>query len=219
MRILIGQPKMEQHLEQFIQDIKANPAVDLMLYPEGYCQYTHLDEVKELAKMFQAAVVMGYRNEQNVDRALIINKRGETLLDRAKTPEAMPLFMPSTVDDDGLRYGYMLCREIFMGLDGLKSEEPIQIIFNPIGVGMYSEEQYSDWSGEAKQIALQQRSIILGTSHADGSYRNCGFSIPMAYCFDETGKAILLSKNDTRTRIIDTETKTVVVLEDSIPCR
>ncbi|WP_214756649.1 MULTISPECIES: hypothetical protein [unclassified Exiguobacterium] len=219
MKILIGQPKMEQHLEQFIQDIKANPAVDLMLYPEGYCQYTHLDEVKELAKTFQTAVVMGYRNEQNVDRALIINKRGETLLDRAKTPEAMPLFMPSTVDDDGLRYGYMLCREIFMGLDGLKSEEPIQIIFNPIGVGMFSEEQYSDWSGEAKQIALQQRSIILGTSHADGSYRNCGFSIPMAYCFDETGKAILLSKNDTRTRIIDTETKTVVVLEDSIPCR
>ncbi|WP_214716421.1 MULTISPECIES: hypothetical protein [unclassified Exiguobacterium] len=216
MRILIGQPKMEQHLEQFIQDIKANPAVDLMLYPEGYCQYTHLDEVKELAKMFQAAVVMGYRNEQNVDRALIINKRGETLLDRAKTPEAMPLFMPSTADDDGLRYGYVLCREIFMGLEGLKSEEPIQLIFNPIGVGMFSEEQYGDWSGEAKKIALQQRSIILGTSHADGSYRNCGHSIPIAYCFDETGKAILLSKNDTRTRIVDTVLRTIEVLDSPV---
>lgn len=219
MRILIGQPQMEQHLEQFIQDINANPTVDLILYPEGYCQVTHLDEVKQLAKRFQTSVVMGYRNEQNVDRALIINKRGETLLDRAKTPETMPLFMPSTIEDDGHRYGYVLCREIFMGLDGLKSEEDIQLIFNPIGVGMFSEEQYADWSGEAKKIAMQQRSIILGTSHADGSYRNCGFSIPMAYCFDETGKAILLSKNDTRTRIIDTETKTVVVLEDSIPCR
>lgn len=109
---------MEQHLEQFIQEIEANPTVDLILYPEGYCQVTHLDEVKELAKRFQTAVVMGYRNEQNVDRALIINKRGETLLDRAKTPEAMPLLMPSTVEDDGRRYGYVLCREIFMGLDG-----------------------------------------------------------------------------------------------------
>lgn len=219
MRILIGQPKMEKHLEQFIQDIKANPDVDLILYPEGYCQITHLPEVKELAKTFQTAVVMGYRNEQNVDRALIINKRGETLLDRAKTPESMPLFMPSTADDDGLRYGYVLCREIFMGLDGLKSEEDIQLIFNPIGVGMFSEEQYADWSGEAKQIAIQQHSIILGTSHADGSYRNCGFSIPIAYCFDETGETVLLSKNDTRTRIVDTEAKTVVVLEDSLPCR
>lgn len=218
MRILIGQPKMEQHLEQFTRDIIANPDVDLVLYPEGYCQYTHLDEVKELAKKFQTAVVMGYRNEQNVDRALIIDKRGETVLDRAKTPETMPLFMPSTVEDDGRRYGYVLCREIFMGLDGLKSEEPIQIIFNPIGVGMFSEEQYTDWSGEAKQIAMQQRSIILGTSHADGSYRNCGFSIPMAYCFDKTGEPVLLSKNDTRTRIVDTEAKTVVVLEDSLPC-
>jgi len=218
MRILIGQPQMEQHLEQFIQDINANPTVDLILYPEGYCQVTHLDEVKQLAKRFQTSVVMGYRNEQNVDRALIINKRGETLLDRAKTPETMPLFMPSTIEDDGRRYGYVLCREIFMGLDGLKSEEPIQIIFNPIGVGMFSDEQYTDWSGEAKQIAMQQRSIILGTSHADGSYRNCGFSIPMAYCFDKTGEPVLLSKNDTRTRIVDTEAKTVVVLEDSLPC-
>ena len=218
MRILIGQPQMEQHLEQFIQEIEANPTVDLVLYPEGYCQYTHLDEVKELAKTFQTAVVMGYRNEKNVDRALIIDKRGETVLDRAKTPETMPLFMPSTVEDDGRRYGYLLCREIFMGLDGLKSEEPIQIIFNPIGVGMFSEEQYTDWSGEAKQIAMHQRSIILGTSHDDGSYRNCGFSIPMAYCFDKTGEPVFLSKNDTRTRIVDTEAKTVVVLEDSLPC-
>ncbi len=209
---------MEQHLEQFTRDIIAHPDVDLVLYPEGYCQYTHLDEVKELAKTFQTVVVMGYRNEQNVDRALIIDKRGETVLDRAKTPETMPLFMPSTVEDDGRRYGYVLCREIFMGLDGLKSEEPIQIIFNPIGVGMFSEEQYTDWSGEAKQIARHQRSIILGTSHADGSYRNCGFSIPMAYYFDKTGEPVLLSKNDTRTRIVDTEEKTVVVLEGSLPC-
>ncbi|UTT41537.1 hypothetical protein [Exiguobacterium aurantiacum] len=203
---------MEKHLEQFSQDIKANPDVDLILYPEGYCQVTHLPEVKKLAKTFQTAVVMGYRNEQNVDRALIINKRGETLLDRAKTPETMPLFMPSTVDDDGQRYGYVLCREIFMGLEGLKSEEDIQLIFNPIGVGMFSEEQYEEWSGEAKKIALQQRSIILGTSHADGSYRNCGHSIPIAYCFDETGEEVLLSKNDTLTRIVDTVKKTVNLL-------
>lgn len=216
MRILIGQPKMEQHLEQFIQEIEANPTVDLILYPEGYCQVTHLDEVKQLAKRFQTAVVMGYRNELNVDRALIIDKRGETLLDRAKTPEAMPLFMPSTVDDDGHRYGYVLCREIFMGLEGLKSELDIQLIFNPIGVGMFSEEQYADWSGEAKQIAVQQRSIILGTSHADGSYRNCGFSIPIAYCFDETGEATLLSKNDTRTRIVDTVLRTIEVLDSPV---
>ncbi|TCI30619.1 hypothetical protein EVJ33_04780 [Exiguobacterium sp. SL-10] len=207
MKILIGQPKMEKHLEQFSQDIKANPDVDLILYPEGYCQVTHLPEVKKLAKRFQTAVVMGYRNEQNVDRAFIINKRGEMLLDRAKTPETMPLFMPSTVEDDVHRYGYVLCREIFMGLDGLKSKDNIQRIFNPIGVGMFSEVQYADWSGEAKQIAMQQRSIILGTSHADGSYRNCGFSIPIAYCFDETGETVLLSKNDTHTRIIDTVTK------------
>lgn len=97
-------------------------------------------------------------------------------------------------------------------LNDVKTQENIQLIFNPIGVGMFSEEQYADWSGEAKQIAMQQRSLILGTSHADGSYRNCGVSIPIAYCFDETGETVLLSKNDTRTRIVDTVTKTIEVI-------
>ncbi|TCI54116.1 hypothetical protein EVJ24_07405 [Exiguobacterium sp. SH1S21] len=216
MKILIGQPKLEQHLEQFIHDIEMNPSVDLILYPEGYCKLTHLDTVSELANRFKTAVVMGYRDAQQKDRALIMNTRGDIMLDRAKTPETMALFTPFTVQDDDLRYGYLLCREIFMGLNGLKDDSSLQIIFNPIGVGMFSEDQYLDWSQEAKKIAIQQQAIILGTSHADGSYRNCGHSIPIAFFFDETGEPILLSKDDTRTRIVDTVQKTVEVLDSPI---
>jgi hypothetical protein len=52
----------------------------------------------------------------------------------------------------------------------------------------------------------------IGTSHADGSFRGSDVSIPTAYCFDKNGDAIFVSKNDVRTRMLDTQTKTVSFL-------
>lgn len=85
----------------------------------------------------------------------------------------------------------------------------IDIIVHPIGVGMFSEEQFDEWINEAKKIAVAYKSMIIGTSHADGSFRGSDVSIPIAYCFDKNGDAIFVSKNDVRTRMLDIQTKTV----------
>ncbi len=207
MNVLIGQPKMERNLEQLKLEIESNPTVDLILYPEGYCTHTELDVLSNLAIKFNTSIVLGYRDDTNIDRVLIINKKGETLLTRRKTPENELLFMPSNVTDGSEEYGYLLCREIFMGSEGLKTHEQLSIIFNPIGVGMFSEEQFTEWSEEARKIAMERKAMIIGTSHADGSYRNCGISIPIAYCFDENGEEVFLSKNDTRTRVLETDSR------------
>lgn len=63
------------------------------------------------------------------------------------------------------------------------------------------------WINEAKNIAKSYKTIIIGTSHADGSYRNCGVSIPISYCIDSNGEPIYISKSDTRIRIINLSTK------------
>lgn len=214
MKILIGQPKQETQLEQLQREIAAYPDIDLLLYPEGYCHETDVETLRHLAKRFETVIETGYRDANRLDRALIINAEGDILLDRAKTPEAGPLYTPSTATVAGQATGYLLCREIFLGLDGLK-HDTVDIIFNPIGVGMFSEEQYTDWSGEAQHISRQQSALFIGTSHADGSYRNCGFSIPTALAIDATGEAIFLSKDDPRTRILDTVTHTVEFVEAS----
>lgn len=214
MKMLIGQPKQETQLEQLRREIAAHADIDLLLYPEGYCRHTDLETLCQLAKQYATIIVTGYRNADRLDQALIIDAAGDIVLDRTKTPEAGPLYTPSTAVIDGQSTGYLLCREIFLGLDGLKNDT-VDVIFNPIGVGMFSEEQYADWSGEAQKISCQQSALFLGTSHADGSYRNCGFSIPTAFAFDATGEAIFLSKNDPRTRILDTVTKTVEIVDVS----
>ncbi len=56
----------------------------------------------------------------------------------------------------------------------------ITFIAHPIGVGMLSDEQFEEWINEAKNITKTYKTIIIETSHADGSFRNCRISIPIS---------------------------------------
>ena len=214
MRILIGQPIHEKTIEQLEKEIKNNLSVDVVIYPEGYlADEEALLSACEIAKRYSKTIITGYRSN-NKDRALIINSLGEKILDRAKTPEEQDLYSPSVVNNEGLRIGYLLCREILKGLEGLKSiEGGFDFIAHPIGVGMFSEEQFEEWVSVAKNIAITYKTAILGTSHADGSYRNCGVSIPISYCIDASGEIIFISKADKRTRIINLITKEVEIID------
>lgn len=213
MRILIGQPIHEITTEQLQKEIKNNPNIDIVMYPEGYLS----DEMAlvaacKIAKKYSKTIITGYRSN-NKDRALIINSLGEKILDRAKTPEDEGLYSPSVVDNDGLRIGYLLCREILKGLEGLKCiDGRFDFIAHPIGVGMFSEVQFEEWISIAKSIAIKYKTTFIGTSHADGSYRNCGISIPIAYCIDAIGEIVFISKSDKRTRIINLLTKEVEMI-------
>jgi predicted amidohydrolase len=206
IKILIGQPKHENELSQLINEIKRNPNVDIVVFPEGYFKQEKIEEVCQIAKNYNTYIISGYKDLNNKDRAFIVNRLGNIILERAKTPEDKKLYAPSKVEDNGLKLGYLLCREVFWGSDGLDKEE-VDLILNPIGVGMFSEEQFQEWTNEARKIAVEQGVYIIGTSHADGSYKNCGFSIPIAYCFDANGEGILISKDDVSTRILDFEVK------------
>lgn len=79
----------------------------------------------------------------------------------------------------------------------------MDLVFHPIGVGMFSEEQLSEWLAEAKKIAIKNQVYVIGTSHADGSYKNCGVSIPIAYGIDPKGKEIFFYKNKVQSVQID----------------
>lgn len=108
--------------------------------------------------------------------------------------------------------GYLLCMEILKGRRDLeKVKEHMDFIVHPIGVGMFCDEQFELWISEAQKIAKAYNTMIIGTSHADGSYRNCGVSLPISYFIDSNGEAIYISKSDTRTRIVDLTSKKVVI--------
>jgi hypothetical protein len=214
MRILIGQPLHEEKIEQLECEIKNNNKIDTVIFPEGYLSSEiNLRKACELAKKYSVNIITSYRHN-NKDRAAIINDLGDLILERVKTPreEEIEIYEPSIVNLHGNTIGYLLCMEILKGIrDFEKIKEKIDFIVHPIGVGMFSYAQFEEWINEAKCIAKKYHTMIIGTSHADGSYRNCGISIPISYFIDSNGEEIFISKSDTRTRIVNLNTKEVEV--------
>ena len=202
----------ENGIKQMETEIKINNGIDIVLYPEGYLANEKvLERACKIAKDYNITIITAYRHE-NKDRAVIISNKGEKVLDRAKTPpnEQEKLYPPLTIEYNGMTIGYLLCMEILKGMRDLEEiSTKINFIAHPIGVGMFSDEQFEEWINEAKNIAKTYKTIIIGTSHADGSFRNFGISIPISYCIDSNGEPVFISKSDLRTRIVNLNTKEV----------
>ncbi|WP_074085398.1 hypothetical protein [Paenibacillus sp. P32E] len=214
MRLLVSQPYHEAGLLKLQEELRQwSNLCDAVLYPEGYITDPgSVQALRGLARQYRKLVITSYRDENNKDRALMIGPGGEILLERAKSPMQGELYAPSVADALGMQIGYLLCVEILQGLNGLEGQaESLDFIAHPIGVGMFSEEQFTMWTEEAAQIAVKYKCPVIGTSHADGSYRNCGVSIPISYCIDANGQPLYISKADTRSRIVDLKSGGVVV--------
>jgi hypothetical protein len=220
MNILIGQPKHEDRIIQLENEIKLNKGLDIILYPEGYLSSEIvLENACNLARENNIMIITSYRKD-NKDRAVIINNYGEKVLERAKTPpnDEVKLYSPLRINYNSISIGYLLCMEILKGIRDLKNVKTnINFIVHPIGVGMFSEEQFEQWINEAKNIARTYRTMIMGTSHADGSFKNCGISIPISYCINSDSEPLYISKSDTRTRIVNLDTKNVVITKGQLP--
>lgn len=207
MKILIIQPKLEQNIAQLEHELQNNPSADAVLFPEGYLN-ENVEQACTLAKYHNKILIGGHRrlNESPKDRAIIIDRSGEVVLDRIKYSQT------TFKSVEGLKIGHILCDELVE--QGVKNEDTsgIDLIVHPIGVGMFSEEQFDEWINEAKKIAVTYKAMIIGASHADGSFRGSDVSIPIAYCFDQNGNTIFISKNDIRTRMLNIATRTASIL-------
>lgn len=214
MRLLVSQPNHESGLLRMQQELKQwSEYCDAVLYPEGYVADTgSVQTLRSLAGQYRKLMITSYKNDNGQDRALVIGPDGEIVLERPKSPMQGELYAPSVVEAGAIRMGYLLCVEIFQGLNGLEGHAgTLDFIAHPIGVGMFSEEQFTLWTEEAARIAAKYQCPIIGTSHADGSYRNCGVSIPISYCIKANGEPLYISHADTRSRIVDLKSGTVAI--------
>lgn len=204
MKILIGQPKLERGVKQLSEEIVRNPQVDMVIYPEGYLNQ-NVEQACMLASTYNTMIISGYKKPK--DRAIIINRLGEVVLDRAKYDSF------KVVEEGKWRIGHLLCDELVLQGLGEISELNIDFVAHPIGVGMFSDQQFNEWITEAITIAKRHMTMVIGTSHADGCFKDSDISIPIAYCVDLNGEVVFVMKNDTRTVIFDTESREIEVLQ------
>ncbi|ANE48167.1 hypothetical protein SY83_19825 [Paenibacillus swuensis] len=203
MKILIGQPKLEKTILQLINEIQAYPEVDIMIYPEGYLN-ENVAEACEWARKCGTMIISGYKKPK--DRAIMINHMGQVVLDKAKYEPAV------YIEQEGLRMGHLLCDELVLQGLGERDNDKVDFVAHPIGVGMFSENQFDVWIQAAKELAMAHHTIIIGTSHADGSFGGGDVSIPIAYAINADGESIFIRKNDTRSVILDLEDLSYTVM-------
>ena len=197
MKILIGQPKLEDDVKQLEEALQLYQEAELAFFPEGYLN-DHVEKARELAKAYQVTLITGYRkfDENPKDQVIIIDKSGEILLDRPKYTAK------KTVKANGCNLGVILCDELVLqGLDGVQKGD-IDILFHPIGVGMFSKEQYDEWIHVAQQLARDYGCIVVGTSHADGSYQDNPVSIPITYLIGADGELIKATQHKTGNELV-----------------
>ncbi|SFE36645.1 hypothetical protein SAMN04487969_102166 [Paenibacillus algorifonticola] len=208
MKLLIMQPKLESGLVQLEEELVKHPEADAILFPEGYLN-ENVKQACHLAHQFNKLLIGGHRrlNEQPKDRAIIIDGSGRILLDRMKYSDTL------CVEASGMKIGHILCDELV--LQGVKGEEAqgADLLVHPIGVGMFSEEQFEEWTALARQTAIASSAFLIGTSHADGKYRDSELAIPIAYGFSSQGETLFIAKNDCRSRIVHLGMQEVSVLE------
>ncbi|TDL38290.1 hypothetical protein EVU91_05110 [Macrococcoides bohemicum] len=205
MKILIAQPRQEEEITQLRDAITTHLEVDIFLFPEGYISNSDkLIDVQKLANENNKIIISSYR-KNNKDVAVVIDEFGKVVYSRDKTGSSPieKLVHPLHFKLGKYNVGYILCMEILKGYRDFNTDIQLDIIFHPIGVGMFSEEQLEEWLEAAKKLAIKTKCKVIGTSHADGSYRNCGVSIPIAYMIDEYGKVLFLSKNNTKSNIVE----------------
>ncbi|GGG62763.1 hypothetical protein [Paenibacillus radicis (ex Gao et al. 2016)] len=205
MKILMLQPRLENTLSQLRETLHDYPGIDAVVFPEGYLN-ENVEAARTLARQHGVILIGGYRKlqERPKDQAIIVGRSGEIVMDRVKYSDT------AFVSQGGLTIGIVLCDELV--LQGVRSEEAPSpdLIVHCIGVGMFSKEQFDEWTAAAQQIARTYRTCMIGVSHADGFYRDSTISIPIAYAFDREGNVIFLAENDTRPRLWDTVSNEVI---------
>lgn len=197
MKILIGQPKLENDVKQLEEALRQYPEAEIAFFPEGYLK-DHVEKARELAKAYQVTLITGYRkvNENPKDQVIIIDKSGEILLDRPKYTAK------KIVKANGCNLSVILCDELVLqGMDGVQRGD-VDILFHPIGVGMFSKEQYGEWILIAQQIAREYDCIVVGTSHADGSYQDNPVSIPITYLIGAGGELMKATQHETGSELV-----------------
>ncbi|NRF95842.1 hypothetical protein HQN89_34075 [Paenibacillus frigoriresistens] len=85
MKFLIIQPKLEKNIIQLERELRTSPSADVVIFPEGYLN-ENVEQACNLAKDYNKILIGGHRrlNDSPKDRAVIINRSGDIVLDRIK---------------------------------------------------------------------------------------------------------------------------------------
>jgi predicted amidohydrolase len=199
--IVVAQPETETVSE--IEKYVSSNWAEVFLFPEGYLRPKNLEKVQKLAAANKKWIVTGMDDDRNGRRlmtGLIIDPDGNVVGDHQKTSltkwEVELGYQRGdsikVIDTPLGKFGFAICYEIhFPEVSRILALQGAEIIFNPIGTGMWHEAQFGTWNAVAKTRAAENNVFVVGCSH----YNDC---IPLAFAYAPGGECLVSSREQNR---------------------
>lgn len=178
-----------------------NNSVDILLFPEGYLHSDNLDEARQLVKENNKWLITGMDDRRTKNKkyetAIVINPDGEIVGEHKKTSLTENEIKKDysrgnslkTINTDFGKIGISICYEIhFPEISRIYVVQGAKIIFNPIGTGMWHEQQYQQWTSVVSARASENKVFVLGCSHFNDK-------IPIAFAYAPKGECLIKERN------------------------
>lgn len=192
--------KPEDSISELEKYSTSNEA-DILLFPEGYLKSNNLKKAQLLAKKNKKWIITGMDDKRDKKKrmgsGIIIDDSGKIVGEHQKTS-----FTQWEIDHGFTRgnsikvintklgkLGFAICYEIhFPEVPRVLALQGAEIIINPIGTGMWHEEQFKQWNAVAKTRASESNAFLIGCSH----YNDC---IPIAFAYAPGGECLVSERS------------------------
>jgi len=200
--IVVAQPETET-ISEFEKYISSEWA-EMLMFPEGYLNSKNLEIIRELAKKHNKWIVCGMDDTRDLahhmESGIIIDPSGNILGEHRKTSLTKWELEHGyergnsikVIDTPFGKFGFAICYEIhFPEVSRILALQGAEVIFNPIGTGMWNEAQFSVWNAIAKARASENNAFVVGCSH----FNDC---IPVAFAYAPDGECLVSSREQNR---------------------
>ncbi len=178
--------------------------VEMLMFPEGYLQSGNLEKVRELARKHKKWIVSGMDDDRvlshGMETGIIIDPSGDIAGEHRKTSLTKWEVEHGCQRGNSIKvietplgkFGFAICYEIhFPEVSRILALQDAEIIFNPIGSGMWNEAQFNVWNAIARARASENSAFVVGCSHFD----DC---IPVAFAYAPGGECLASSREQNR---------------------
>ena len=192
--LVIAKPERDSisEIEKYITE-----EADILMFPEGYLQSKNLKKVQAIAKKNKKWIVTGMDDRRDkskkMEAGIIIDSDGRLVGEHFKTSitqwEVDHGFSRGNsikvINTKLGKFGFAICYEVhFPEVARALAINGVEIILNPIGTGMWHEEQFKQWNAVAKTRASENNAFVVGCSHFNDA-------IPMAYAYAPGGECLI----------------------------
>jgi len=176
----------------------------VLLFPEYYLASEMIPDACKLARANKKWLITGVEDRREPGKfyqtAIVINPRGEIVGEHQKTSITRTEVERGNSRGDSIRVietefgkiGITICYELHLPeIARVLALQGAEIIFNPIGTGMWHEDQYRQWNCLASTRAYENGVFVVGCSHFNDA-------IPIAFAYDPKGKCLLQERSVNR---------------------